>query len=90
MFRDWILKNGIKEFENQVKSGNFKTKSLKEAKILAYKETLDLAWKLKKMHTEIHLEIPSTNPNWEKLDEFFQDMKFQVSQKNFDTLLRRS
>ena len=55
-----------------------------------YKETLDLAWKLKKMHTEIHLEIPSTNPNWEKLDEFFQDMKFQVSQKNFDTLLRRS
>lgn len=90
IFRDWILKNGFNEFEKQVKNGEFKTKFTKEAKVLAYKETLDLAWKLKKMHTDLNLEIPDINPDWEKLDEFFQTFRFNVSQKNFDTLLRKS
>ena len=88
IFNDWILRHGYNEFQKQVMYGEFKTKFTKEAKILAHKEILDLAYKLKKMHNDLDLKIPEASPNWEKLDEFFQSMKFQVSQKNFNTLLQ--
>lgn len=89
IFRDWILKNGKENFEAQVKSGEFKTKSTKEAKILAHRDVVDLAWKLKKMHCDLDLELPEATPDWEKLDEFFLRLNFRQDLKNLSTLVRR-
>ena len=88
IFRDWIARYGRTEFQKQVFDGTFKTKSTKEAKCLAYKERLEVAWKLKKMHTELPVVLPEVHPNWEKLEEFFQKYRFQISEKNFHTLLK--
>jgi len=88
-FKDYIDKNGFMAFRERVISGEYKPSKLKEAKVLAYRELVRVAYKLKKMHTELEVEIPESTPNWRQLEEFFQKVRFNVSPKNFDTLLRR-
>lgn len=87
LFGDFVKVNGLDEFAKRVMTGCYKTKQLKEAKILANKPVIDLAWKLKKMHTGLNLPIPEAKPDWKGLDEFFSDLDFNVSFDNKDTLL---
>ena len=86
LFKDFIKANGYGEFAQRVKAGEYKTKYLKEAKILAYKPVIDLAWKLKKMHTQLDLPIPDATPDWRALDSFFKSVGFNVGYTNRDTL----
>lgn len=87
LFKDFLMKNGLEEFSRRIRNGEFKSKYSKEAKILAYKPVIDLAWKLKKMHTDLNLPIPETTPDWRKLGEFFDSLDFNVSYDNKDLLL---
>ena len=89
IYSDYINKHGFEAFRERVKTGEYKPSKLKEAKALAYSDVLELAYKLKKMRTELPVEIPEIDPDWRKLEAFFQKVRFNVSTKNFDTLLRR-
>ena len=88
-FCDYISKNGYEAFKKNVRSGEYKPSKLKEAKVLAYRDVLEVGRKLKKIHTEIPITLQETTPSWKKLDDFFQKLRFNVSPKNFDTLLRK-
>lgn len=89
-FKDYIDKNSFKTFRERLSSGEYKPSKLKEAKILANRELVEIAYTLKRIHTEMNIEIPEVNPDWRALESFFNKVKFKVSTKNFDTLLRRA
>lgn len=88
-FKDYLDKHGFEAFQARLISGEYKPSRIKEAKVLAYRERVRVAYKLKKMRTELQIEMPEPNPDWRRLEEFFHKTRFNVSQKNFDTLLRR-
>ena len=88
-FHDYLSKHGYETFREKIRSGEYKPSHLREARVLAYKDVLEVAFQLKKIHTDINVLIPKPTPNWRELEKFFNRMRFQFSQKNFNTLLRR-
>ncbi len=88
-FGDYIRKNGYDAFRSRIRSGEYRPKDhLREAKVLAYRDVLEIALKLKRINTELNLSVPAATPDWRGLEQFLSRMNFQFSRRNFDILLR--
>lgn len=89
-FKGFLAANGYDKFKTKIRAGEFKPSHLREAKVLAYQDVLEIALKLKAIHTDLDIPFPEIRPDWRKLEEFFNRLHFQFSQKNFGALLKRT
>ena len=87
LFKDYLGKNGLESFSAAVKEGKYATKYKKEAMVLAYRPVVDLAWKLKKMHTDLNPPLPEADPDWRRLEKFLSGLDFHLGQNSQSLLL---
>ena len=85
---DYISRNGMDVFMRNVRSGEFRPKLLKEAKVLAYRDVVDVAMRLKRMRSDLKVEINEPHPDWERLERFYESVGFRANPDNFYTLLK--
>lgn len=72
--------NDVKELYKKVKSHDYKLKHhIKEMYVLAHKEIVDLALKLKAIRTFLDLELYEVTPCWVDMDKQFKDFGFSMS-----------
>lgn len=88
-FSQYIEANGYEAFRERVLDGSYKPDCLKEAKVLASRDVVEVARELKRMRSWLDFPFPKAEPNWERLDEFAFSVKFNIRQENYSTLLRR-
>lgn len=89
IYSQQLAEYGYEGFRQKVIDRSFKPKHLKEAMVLAYRDVLEIAYQLKRIHTHLDVSLYDTSPSWELLEEFFQSLRFKVSTNNFHTLLRK-
>ena len=67
--------NDVKKLYTKVKEKSYKlSHHKKELSVLAHKEIVDLAKKLKAIRTFLPVEIPDTSPSWTDFDKTFRTM----------------
>ena len=84
-----ILKcgNDVKSLNDKVKSKSYRlSHHRKELNVLAHKEIVDLAKRLKAMRTFLPVEIPETNPSWTDFDKTFRMMGIPLGRGVTDIL----
>ena len=84
-----ILKcgNDVKLLSQKVKDKSYRlTHHRKELSVLASKEIVDLAKRLKAMRTFLPVEIPPTSPSWTDFDRTFRTMGVPLGRGVTDTL----
>ena len=79
--------NDVKLLNQKVKDKSYKLKHhRKELSVLASKEIVDLAKRLKAMRTFLPVEIPPTSPSWTDFDRTFRAMGVPLGRGVTDTL----
>lgn len=84
-----ILKcgNDIKLLNQKVKDKSYRlSHHRKELNVLAHKEIVDLARRLKAIRTFLPVEIPVANPSWTEFDKAFRTMGIPLGNGIVDTL----
>ena len=83
------LRGGTATFTASVRDGSLKPSPMKEAKVLAYREVVELALKLKAMY--LNLVLPETKgvPDWRALEALEMSEGVRIPQNCMDVLMTR-
>ena len=79
---------GLKQLQKAIQQKTYKLKQMKkEFKVLCCEEIIKLAYELKKMRTFLQVQIPQNTCDWQFIENYIKQHKFQISYEDFDRLI---
>ena len=87
-WKDKIAEMGLEGFCRGVRDGSYRPTPMKEAKVLAYRRVVELAYELKGMHLDLPLSEEAGTPDWRGIEKIEMEEGISIPQSCRDTLLR--